>query len=79
MKFPFRDFWSRLIVKYWRLHLQTWSGKLLLELMITKGNKQKRQSRIDPAFALWQLNIDSGMVNYTLLMTLIEARKSDGK
>jgi len=61
------------------LHLQTWSGKLLLELMITEGNKQKRQSRIDPAFALWQLNIDSGMVNYTLLMTLIEARKSDGK
>jgi hypothetical protein len=23
---------------------------------------------MDPAFALWQLNIDSGMVNYTLLM-----------
>jgi len=47
--------------------------------MITEGNKQKSQSRIDPAFALWQLNIDFGMVNYTLLMTLIEAQKSDGK
>ena len=58
---------------------QTWSGKLLLELMITERNKQNNQSRTDPAFALWQLNIDSGMLNHTLLMTLIEARKSDGK
>jgi hypothetical protein len=28
------------------------SGKLILELMITEGNKQKNQSRIDPALAL---------------------------
>jgi hypothetical protein len=28
------------------------------ELMITEGNKQKRQSRIDPAFALLKLNIE---------------------
>jgi hypothetical protein len=25
------------------LHLQTWSGKLILEWMITKGSKQERQ------------------------------------
>jgi hypothetical protein len=47
--------------------------------MIAERNKQRRQGHFCPAFALWQLNIDSGTVNYTLLMTLIEARKSDGK
>jgi hypothetical protein len=25
-------------------HLQTWSGKLILEVMITEGNKLKRQN-----------------------------------
>jgi hypothetical protein len=31
------------------LHLRVLGDKLMLELMITKGNKQKRQSRIGPA------------------------------
>jgi len=31
-------------------HLQTYSGNLILESIITEGNKQKRQSWNDPAF-----------------------------
>jgi len=34
----------------WALHLQIRSGDMILELMITEGNKQKRQSLNDPAF-----------------------------
>jgi hypothetical protein len=41
----------------WRFHLQTWSGKLIWELMITEGTKEKKQSLNDPAFSFLCLNI----------------------
>jgi hypothetical protein len=39
------------------LHLLLCDGRLTLELMITEGNKHKRQSRVDSAFALLKLSI----------------------
>jgi hypothetical protein len=39
------------------LHLLILNGEMIRELKIIKENKQKRQVRIDPAFALWQFNI----------------------
>jgi hypothetical protein len=35
-----------------QLHFLLCMGRLTLELMITEGNKQKRQNHDDPAFAL---------------------------
>jgi hypothetical protein len=40
------------------LHLLVCNSRLTWELMITEGNKQKRQSQFDPAFSLLQLNMD---------------------
>jgi hypothetical protein len=34
----------------YELHLLTWSGKLISELMITEGNKRERQDHHNPAF-----------------------------
>jgi hypothetical protein len=39
-------------------HLLLCNSELISELMITEGNKQKRQSRIDPAFFLLKLQLD---------------------
>jgi hypothetical protein len=41
----------------WLVHLLLCNGRLISELMITEGNKQKGRT-FDPAFSLIELNID---------------------
>jgi hypothetical protein len=58
MKFPFRDFWEQVDSKMWRVHLLIFNSEIIWDLMITEGNKQKRQSLNDPALFFRKLYID---------------------
>ena len=44
MKLPFRDFWSRVDRKIWRVHLLMVNDEVIWESMSTERNKELRQS-----------------------------------